>query len=55
MLNHNELKRGLVENQNIEALGNKIYEIVKNPYNISQEDKSRVSLINMMKSFERLL
>lgn len=54
-LNHSQLKRGLVENQNIDSLSEKIYEIAKKPYTISQEDKNRVSLNFMMKSFENLL
>ena len=54
-LNHNQLKHGLVENQNIDSLSDKLYEVVKSPYTISQEDKNRVSLDCMTESFLNLL
>ena len=54
-LDHNELKRGLAINQNIEDLSLKICEVVNNPYEILEEDKERFSIETMMNSFLNLL
>lgn len=54
-LNHNQLKHGLVESQNIDDLSDKLQAVVNEPYAISQEDKNRLSLNYMMDSFLKLL
>lgn len=54
-LDYNQLSHGLVENQNIDDLSDKLYEVVKNPYTISEEDKNRLSLNYMMEPFLNLL
>lgn len=54
-LNSNQLKQGLVTPQNIDELSQKLSQIYTSPYNISAEDKDRLSVQNMGKKFMRLI
>lgn len=53
-LSSNELKKGLVEPQNISALSEKLYEIVTTPYAINEQDKIKLSMDRMMRDFIRI-
>lgn len=50
-LDHENLRRGLVENQNIEHLAKILYDVAQNPYPISEIDKHRVSIEQMSNRF----
>ena len=50
-LYYDSLKRGLVENQNLDMLAKTLSNVVKNPYIISDEDKQRLSMQKMAESF----
>ena len=50
-LDYDSLKRGLVENQNLDMLAKTLSNVVKNPYIISDEDKQRLSMQKMAESF----
>lgn len=50
-----ELRRGLVDKNNIEALADKFKEIVNNPYSITEEDKKRLRIETMADKFLQIL
>lgn len=54
-LNTPELRRGLVEPQNIQSLSEKINEIYHHPYPITHVDKDRLSIERMITNFEDLM
>lgn len=50
-LDHENLRQGIVENQNIEQLATTLYQVAQNPYSISSEDKYRLSIERMTTEF----
>ncbi len=54
-LNISDLKHGLVENQNLSALTQKLHEVVNNPYVITDEDKQRLSIEYMADRFLEII
>lgn len=54
-LSQNQLVEGLVENQNLEMLANKLYQVVNSPYAITNEDKNRLSIEKMTENFIKII
>ncbi|HAV57728.1 MAG: hypothetical protein A2003_02925 [Acinetobacter sp. GWC1_38_13] len=54
-LNSMELQKGLVEPQNIEKLAQKLFEITHSPYQITEEDKLRLTIDHMFNEFLNIL
>jgi hypothetical protein len=50
-----ELQKGLVEPQNIEKLAQKLFEITHSPYQITEEDKLRLTIDHMFNEFLNIL
>lgn len=54
-LDYSQLRRGLVESQNIEKLAIALADVAKNPYLISHQDKDRLSMEKMAKDFMAII